>query len=372
MRAWSEDRGAPKPGDPATMEELRRAGARLPDGAEQAPAEGGRAGDVRAAEAGAGDASLPPGAHQHGDTLHPEAHAHPHVAPGDDGRPVLGIVGGGPVGLTLGAALAGAGWHVGAVASRDPERRERFRRRVPGARAFAEATAVLDECHLLILAVPDDAIVALVHDLHLYSGQALVHTSGVHGAEVLAPAMAAGTSAGSFHPLVAFADVDRALAALRGGTVAIDGDDAVVGVLAEMAESIGATAVRLAPGSKAAYHAAAVLAAGGLVALLDVIAEIAARIGLDEAGAMAVYGSLAGQALANARAMGTGASLTGPFVRGDLGTVDLHLAALASDAPRALPVYVALARRAIDVAEARRGLAPDVAGALRARLAAPR
>lgn len=367
MRSWSEDRGAPKPGDPATMEELRRAGARLPDGAGPATAAGGPARDP-----GTGDTHLPPGAHRHGDVAHPKAHAHPHVLPGDDGRPVLGIVGGGPVGLTLGAALAGAGWHVGAVASRDPARRERFRQRVPGARAFAEPAAVLDEVHLLILAVPDDAIATLAGELHLYSGQALVHTSGVHGAEVLAPAMAAGTSAGSFHPLVAFADVDRAMAALRGATVAIDGDDAVVDVLAEMAESIGATAVRLAPGSKAAYHAAAVLAAGGLVALLDVIAEVAVRVGLDEAGAMAVYGSLAGQALANARAMGTGPSLTGPFVRGDLGTVDLHLAALAATAPRALEVYVALARRAVDIAEARRGLAPDIAGALRARLAAPR
>ena len=44
--------------------------------------------------------------------------------------------------------------------------------------------------------------------------------------------------------------------------------------------------VRLAPGSKAAYHAAAVLAAGGVVALLDAIREVAAAVGLDEAGAL--------------------------------------------------------------------------------------
>ena len=49
----------------------------------------------------------------------------------------------------------------------------------------------------------------------------------------------------------------------------IEGDDELAALLAEMAEAIGATAVRLAPGSKPAYHAAAVLAAGGFVALLD-------------------------------------------------------------------------------------------------------
>ena len=112
--------------------------------------------------------------------------------------------------------------------------------------------------------------------LRLYAGQAIVHTSGLLGAEVLAPALAAGTQAGAFHPLVAFADLDRALAALHGATIAIEGDDELAAHLAEMAEAIGGAPVRLAPGSKAAYHAAAVLSAGGVVALLDTIREVAA------------------------------------------------------------------------------------------------
>ena len=102
----------------------------------------------------------------------------------------------------------------------------------------------------------------------------MVHTSGALGAEVLEPAMAAGTQVGAFHPLVAFADTERAVAALHGATIAIEGDDQLAALLADMAEALGATAVRLAPGSKAAYHAAAVLAAGGFVALLDAIAEL--------------------------------------------------------------------------------------------------
>ncbi len=147
------------------------------------------------------------------------------MGPADDGRPVIGIVGAGAVGTALGVALSRAGWQVGAVASRDPGRRARFRALVPGARAFAEAAAILDECHLALLAVPDDALAEVARTLHLYSGQAIVHTSGLHDADVLAPALAAGTSAGSFHPLVAFADLDRALAAIPGSTFAIEGDD---------------------------------------------------------------------------------------------------------------------------------------------------
>ena len=143
----------------------------------------------------------------------------------------------------------------------------------------------------------------------------MVHTSGLLGAEALDPAMAAGTQAGAFHPLVAFADVDRALEALPGATIAIEGDDQLAAMLADMATAIGGTPVRLAPGSKPAYHAAAVLAAGGVIALLDAIREVAAVVGLDEAGAMAIYLPLLEQTVGNARALGVAASLTGPASR---------------------------------------------------------
>lgn len=300
---------------------------------------------------------------------HPHPHPHPHAAPGD--RPVIGIVGAGAVGSALGVALARAGWPVGAVASRDPERRERFRRLVPGVRAFAEANALVDDVELVILAVPDDAVAAVAATIRLYAGQALVHTSGLLGAEVLHPAMAAGTQAGAFHPLVAFADLERAVAALHGATVAIEGDDDLAAHLAEMAEAVGGVPVRLAPGSKVAYHAAAVLAAGGITALLDTIREVAAPLGLDEAAALAVYLPLVEQTLANARGLGIEAALTGPATRGDAGTVRAHVTALEADAPGSLEVYRALLRRGVGIAARRGALAPEAVERLRAALADP-
>lgn len=275
------------------------------------------------------------------------------------------------MGTALGVALSRAGWPVVAVASRDPARRDRFRSLVPGARAFAEATALLDEVELVILCVPDDAIASVAGSLHLYSGQAMVHTSGLLGAEVLESAMAAGTQVGGFHPLVAFADTERAVAALQGATIAVEGDEQLAALLAEMAEAIGGVAVRLPRGSKPAYHAAAVLAAGGFVALLDAIAELGRVAGLDEAGALAVYGPLVEGTLANARALGIRAALTGPITRGDVGTLTIHLRTLRRLAPDVLPLYIAAAEREIVLAEGRGALAPEAAARLRAALAAP-
>ncbi len=321
-------------------------------------------GTIAGAGTGAG-----PSTHRHGDLEHVSDHTHPHAHSEPGERPVTGIVGAGPVGLALGVALSRAGWPVGAVASRDPARRARFREHVPNVRPFAEANALVDDVELVILAVPDDALAPLAESLRLYAGQAIVHTSGLLGAEVLAPARAAGTQAGAFHPLVAFADLELALAALRGATIAIEGDDDLVAHLADMAEAIGGSPVRLAPGSKAAYHAAAVLSAGGVVALLDTIREVAANLGLDEAGAMRIYLPLVEQTIANARALGIDASLTGPATRGDAGTAAAHLRALGEGAPDALPVYRALLARDIAVATRRGALSPEATERLRTALA---
>ncbi len=312
---------------------------------------------------------VPPGHHRHADgDVHPDGHAHPHHRSGPGETPSTGIVGAGAVGTALGIALSRAGWPIHAVASRDPERRARFAASVEGARAFAEAQALIEEVELIILAVPDDALAALAGEIRMYSGQAMVHTSGALGAEVLAPAMAAGTQIGAFHPLVAFADTERAIAALHGATVAIEGDDDLAGLLATMAERVGAHPVRLAPGTKTAYHAAAVLAAGGFVALLDAIAELGAVAGLDEPGALSIYGPLIEGTLGNARALGIREALTGPMTRGDTGTLDAHLAALRAHAPGVLPLYVAAAHREIDLAVARGALAPETASRMRESL----
>jgi predicted short-subunit dehydrogenase-like oxidoreductase (DUF2520 family) len=305
----------------------------------------------------------------HPDAVLPGDHAHPHQHSAPGQPPVIGIVGAGAVGTALGVALSRAGWPIHAVASRDSARRERFRSLVDVSRVFADPEPILDEVELIILAVPDDAVASLAGSLRMYSGQAMVHTSGALGAEVLAPAMAAGTQIGAFHPLVAFADTERAVKALHGATVAIEGDDQLAAMLADMAEVLGATAVRLAPGSKAAYHAAAVLAAGGFVALLDAIAELGRVAGLDEAGSLAIYGPLIEGTLDNARALGIRAALTGPITRGDVGTLRAHLEALRAHAPGVLDLYVAAARREVDLAEARGALAPEDAGRMRSALA---
>jgi predicted short-subunit dehydrogenase-like oxidoreductase (DUF2520 family) len=286
------------------------------------------------------------------------------------GPPSVGIVGAGAVGTALGLAISRAGWRVAAFSSRDARRRERFHRLVPGASVLFEPASVLNVVDLAILAVPDDALASVCAPLRLYGGQSLVHTSGLLGAEVLEPARAAGAYLGAFHPLVSFtSDVEASADALRGATVAIEGDDRLIGLLADLAEAVGGVPVRLPPGSKAAYHAAATLASGGLIALLDAVAALGAAAGMDEPGTLAVYGRLVEQTLGNARRHGIAAALTGPITRGDAGTLEAHLDVLRRLAPGAMDLYVAAAGREIQIALERGSLTAARAGRLRASLA---
>ncbi len=138
-----------------------------------------------------------------------------------------------------------------------------------------------------------------------------------------------------------------------------------------MAEAIGAVPVRLAPGSKAAYHAAAVLAAGGVVALLDAIRELAARSSASTRPARSrIYLPLVEQTVANARSTGRRGGAHRPAVRGRRGHASsAHLRALGAGAPGALPVYRALVARSVDIALARGSLSPEGAERIRTALA---
>jgi len=305
--------------------------------------------------------------HDHGDPAL-VGHHHPHPPDDPSGHPRIGIVGAGHAGLALGVAFSRAGWPVSAVASRTPENRERFTALVPSARPVERPMQFVDDVDLVFLTVPDDAIRGVVADLRLYAGQAIAHTSGALSAAILAPSVGAGATSASFHPLVAFADLERSVAALHGATIALEGDDALLIILAQLATDIGAQPVRLPPGGKPAYHAAAVLAAGGFIGLLDAVAELGRGAGLDEAGSLAIFGPLVRQSLQNAEALGIRDALTGPLLRGDIGTVRDHLEAMSRLAPGALELYSAAARREIAIAESRGGLSRERADELRALL----
>jgi len=268
-------------------------------------------------------------------------------------RPTVFVVGLGRLGSAFARGLAAHGWQVEAW-SRTPRRR-----RLPGVtvRTGGAPTGVAD-ARLVLLTVPDRAIEMVATDLAarglLGEGQVVAHCAGSLGLAPLRAAAEAGAAIGSLHPLVAASPGQVQLA---GKAAAIDGTAAATRVLRRVARTVGLKPIAIPAEARVRYHAAASLAANGLVALADLAAELLATAGMSRDQALSALLPLLASSLENVERVGLPAALTGPVARGDAAVVDAHLAAL-RDLPQNA-AYRALSLRMVEIAKAQGAADPE-------------
>ena len=255
----------------------------------------------------------------------------------------IAVVGAGRAGGALAIALTSAGRSVVAVASRDAGHAAVLAAGV-GARAAPTALAAISAADLTLFTVPDAAIAGVAASVAESGpdlrGRAVVHCSASLGIGALAALRPTGASLGCLHPFQALAGAESA-PLLRGALMAIEADPALEAPLRRLAEDLGGQPIELRPGTRALYHAAAVLAGNAPLALLSAASELLVAAGLEQPAAEEALIGLMEGALANARRVGPRAALTGPVVRGDTGTVAAHLEAL-KERPDTASLYRAL------------------------------
>jgi len=170
------------------------------------------------------------------------------------------IVGAGRLGGALALALAAKGWSV-----RLHSRGDDGRQRAEALGLKAATPADLRRARVVLLCVPDAAVptVAKALSTTLPRTAALVHTAGALSLDSLGTAK--GRARGSFHPLCAVSSPRDSLA---GHAVAVSTRSrALRDVLRRMAVDVGLQVLDVPEAHRAAYHAGAVMSAGGLVAL---------------------------------------------------------------------------------------------------------
>jgi predicted short-subunit dehydrogenase-like oxidoreductase (DUF2520 family) len=248
----------------------------------------------------------------------------------------IGFVGAGRVGKGLSLALARAGYELSGVARRagplSPQR-------------------VVDASQIVFLTVPDDAIAQVAAGIRWREGVAAVHCSGAAELAVLRAARDQGAATGGFHPLQMFADPEVAAAGLARCAIAVEAEGRLQGTLLKIVESLGARPLRIPPGGRAAYHAAAHHAAAFLCGSLAEAIEIWGRIGIRSDEALAALLPLARGALDAMERSGPARAMAGSIARGDLATVARHLEALGSLAPEFRERYRFMALRSIPLAQ---------------------
>ncbi|MCW2927773.1 MAG: oxidoreductase [Thermoleophilia bacterium] len=289
-------------------------------------------------------------------------------APSVPRRHRVGIIGAGRLGRALVHALDRAGHEVVAASTRTAASRDLLRRSID-VPTFGDVVEVARRSEVLVCCVPDDALAAIVAQLASELGDAdlpdvVVTVSGATALATFAPLVDRGVAAARIHPLQVFTDASGP-ESFVGVTAAIAvTDPATFDCARSVAESIGLHPVAIDEAHRAAWHAAATIAANYSVTLLAAARDLAVQAGVEEADALASLGALARGAIGRAMEEGPEAALTGPISRGDSGTVDAHLASLEDGpSPELATMYRELGARTVELA--RRDGRLDVASAAR-------
>jgi predicted short-subunit dehydrogenase-like oxidoreductase (DUF2520 family) len=237
---------------------------------------------------------------------------------GQDAPVRFRIVGRGRAGGAVATAVVRRGW----------DEAEPVGRGDPGA-TLAEAGEDVD---LVIVATPDSAIATTAAAIAPSADTVVAHLAGSLGLDALTP----HPRRAAVHPLVSLPDSEAGAERLVGAWFAVAGDP----VAGRLVDALSGRAVAVADEDRARYHAAACVAANHLVALLGQVERIApAGVPLE------AYLDLARGAVENVAALGPAAALTGPAARGDLATIERHLAGIDRTEHPSYEAMVAAAQR---------------------------
>jgi predicted short-subunit dehydrogenase-like oxidoreductase (DUF2520 family) len=262
----------------------------------------------------------------------------------------ISIVGCGRVGTALAVLWRKAGHDI--VAASGSERTERrVGEHLPGTE-FLPGREAADRGDVVVIGVPDDAIQPACEEIagSLDGAQTVAHLSGSVSLEALASAGRAGAQTLSLHPLQTFPSVEAGVERMPGAPVAITATDPggeEIGT--RLAKDAGGRPFPLGDEAKPLYHAAAVFTSNFMVTVLAAARGLFELAGVpDPVGAMT---PLATATLSIALAVDPISALTGPAVRGDVGTVERNLRALAERAPELVESYVVLSQTALALVE---------------------
>jgi predicted short-subunit dehydrogenase-like oxidoreductase (DUF2520 family) len=138
---------------------------------------------------------------------------------------------------------------------------------------------------------------------------------------------------------------------LPGCTITIEATEPLDALLLALTERLQCRVNRLPPGMRARYHAAAGYVSQFVNVLFDEAATLWATWGATEAQAVQALLPLARGTLEAIGGAGIARAMPGPVSRGDVGSIDKHLQALAPlDGGRRTGLYRALCAATVDIA----------------------
>lgn len=272
----------------------------------------------------------------------------------------FGLIGPGRVGISLAYLLSQQGLTLTTVVGHSFASLEQAQRYLRGgvSAALPEFTTDLkklpDQLDLILLAVRDDQIATVVKDLWqqnvLRPNQGLIHFSGTLPADVgQLPGMTEIRYL-AMHPLQAVASIEAGITRLTQCVWSLEGEIEAVQMGEKLLTALGVRWLKIAREQKTLYHAAACVASNYLVTIIQMASEMLKTVGFPpELAEQALLPLIAGT-IENLREKKPEEALTGPIARGDIGTVEKHIQAIAKANPDWLLSYAALGKATLQFA----------------------
>lgn len=261
----------------------------------------------------------------------------------------VAIIGPGRVGTLLAVACARAGWRVVAIGGGTASARETLARSVAGSRPCDTPVEAAARAELVVLCVPDDALEAVATDLAvadvLGPEHRVVHVAGASGCAPLQRAALTGARVAACHPAMTIPAGAHDPDLLVGVAWAVTAAASDRGWAAELVTQLGGDPHVVPEDARVLYHAGLAVASNAVGAAVATARRLLLAAHLDDPRAF--LAPLIEASITNVLAAGAEA-LTGPIVRGDLGTVGAHLRAIERDTPELTRAYRALARATLE------------------------
>lgn len=276
--------------------------------------------------------------------------------------PAVSLIGTGSLGSTLLRAFSSSNIPVSGCYNRSSSRARALRDDLfPGVRAaeFPENTSELGE--LVLVTVADQQIEKTAERLAglagTWEGYHVAHCSGTLTSDVLYSLREKGAACASFHPLQTFTPSSDS-EEFHDIYFGCEGNEETVTLLADLADRLGASVLRLAPEEKPYIHLAAVFASNYVMALMHTAGKAGAHGGAGPKTLQKALTPLMRQTAENISQKGLKNALSGPIARGDAETVNRHLELLA-DAPELRELYRRLGQEMLDLVKKSKNVPGD-------------
>jgi len=282
----------------------------------------------------------------------------------------VAIIGAGRVGGAVGRLLAQAGYAVTAVATRSKETAEQVRAFIGSGEPQTDVVKAAASADIVLITTPDGAIKSICDSIAagkgFRTGAVAVHMSGAQTRDLLDAAKGSGSYRAVIHPLQSIPSMELGVRNIPGSYFRIEADPEASSIVCELVTALGGIELKMPrwgsdKGSAVLYHAGAVAVSNFFVALVDFGLRYYQALGADKEEALKAVLPLIKGTLRNIESAGIPDALTGPIMRGDVETVKGHLQAMAGRAPELLPLYRALARHTVLVAQDKKSITPRTA-----------